>query len=178
MPTTHSETYTPDPALVNSVAGRVTIPLLTSLITGLALSMGIGLIALAQQSPDALWVAVALFGIGFLLSWLGHVFLGHRALMVRRVDFAPESAEQPPVAPLPPREIVFTHQGQAEKPKAQAPDQMGRFLRDCASGTGNRKLRDMGWAELDISAYRDRAIAANRAAWVDDADHKRGWKLL
>lgn len=178
MPTLTTETRTPDPALVNSISGRVTIPVLQTLVTGLTAAAGLASLTWGFLDESA-WLVAGLvgFGVGAGLAWAFLWWDGRALLYVTTTTTGPEVAEQSPA--IQEREpIQFRDWQQMTKPPAEAPDKMGRFLRDCGSEPSQRTLKRKGWSETEIASYRDRLIEQKRGAWKNPDDHKSGWKLL
>jgi hypothetical protein len=171
MPTLQTETRTPIPALVNSLRGRVVIPYLLILGTGVLGALGIGVFTWAALDPGALRVGAA---VGLFLGILGE-FIWQRIegpLLYETVISYPqaEPAEQSSVS-VPPREpiIVTTY----AKPKAMAEDggRKRAFLETCRGlkRPSFNTLGAAGWIDkTEVARFRDEWIADGKLRWKNE----------
>lgn len=157
------------PELVNDIHGRVTIPALQSLITGLAAALGLGAMTWAAIDATAWLLAGALgFAVGAALAWAWLLWDSHTSLYEVTMTTSPETPAEPEREPL-----KITTYGQREDG-----GRMARFIADARLAADNRSLRRRGWCEQEIAERRGKLIEQGRAAWKNDADHKQGWRLL
>jgi len=158
------------PELVTSWSARVGIPLSIATIGGSFFGVGAGGLCWLVVDSDLRTVLSVAGSFGLLAAaviWWAE----YRSVPLHEVTRTVEPEPEPTEAHSP---IVFT--SYLDKPKDGG--RMARFVADSRESSNQRALRKRGWSETEIASRRDRLIEQNQAVWIDDKDHRRGWRLL